>query len=157
MKNIYKKLSIATFVTILVLLAFGFVFKKDSAAENNSNKPEKGIVFIEADWDKAKTEARKQNKLIFLDAYTTWCGPCKLLKRKTFPDEEVGALFNNNFINVAIDMEKGHGPMLTEKYGVYAYPTLLILDADGKMVTYTQGFMKPKDLIEFGKHGLSLK
>lgn len=153
----YKKLSITAFVAILALLAFGFIFKKDTGTGNISNMPEKGIVFIEADWGKAKAEAKKQNKLIFLDAYTSWCGPCKLLKKKTFPDEEVGKLFNENFINVAIDMEKGDGPLLTEQYGVYAYPTLLIIDADGKIVTYTQGYMKPKDLINFGKHGLSLK
>lgn len=153
----YIKLSITAFVSILVLLIFGFVLKKDQSTNNTSSFPEKGIEFIKADWNKVKTEAKKQNKLIFLDAYTTWCGPCKLLKRKTFPDEEVGVLFNENFINVAIDMEKGEGLMLAEQYGVYAYPTLLILDAEGKVVTYTQGYMNPKELIKFGKHALSIK
>ena len=153
----YKKLSITVFVAILVLLTLGFIFKKDKDLNNASNIPEKGIEFIEADWNKAKAEAKKQNKLIFLDAYTTCCGPCKLLKKKTFPDKEVGELFNENFINVAIDMEKGDGPLLAEQYGVYAYPTLIITDANGKVVTYTQGYMKPKDLIKFGKHGLSIK
>lgn len=153
----YKKLSITAFLAILALLSFGFILKKDTGAEDISNLPEEGIVFIEADWDKAKTEAKKQNKLIFIDAYTIWCGPCKLLKRKTFPDKEVGKFFNENFINVAIDMEKGNGPLLAEQYGVYVYPTLLIINAEGKIVTYTQGYIKPKDLINFGKHGLSLK
>lgn len=153
----YKKLSITAFVAILVLLTLGFIFKKEQGINNTPIIPEKGIKFIEADWSKAKAEAKKQNKLIFLDAYTTWCGPCILLKKKTFPDESVGKLFNENFINIAIDMEKGDGPLLAKQYGVYAYPTLLFINSDGQIVTYTQGFMKPMDLIKFGKHGLSLK
>ncbi len=146
-----------TLIAILILLNFGCFFKKEQAVNNIPIQSGKGIEFIEADWDKAKAEAKKQNKLIFLDAYTTWCGPCKLLKKKTFPDEEVGKLFNENFINLAIDMEKGDGPLLAEQFGINAYPTLLILDADGNLVTYTQGYMKPKELIKFGNHGLSLK
>ena len=54
-----------------------------------------------------------------------------------------------------MDMEKGDGPALSEKYGVNAYPTLIITDAEGKIITYTQGYMKPKQLIDFGKYGIS--
>ena len=76
------------------------------------------------------------------------------LKRNTFPNKDVGAFFNQNFINVAIDMEEGDGPGLAMKYGVNAYPTLIIVDSEGNIVTYTQGYVKPRQLIEFGKYGL---
>lgn len=117
---------------------------------------EKGIQFIEADWSKALLEAKTQHKQIFLDAYASWCGPCKQLKKQTFPDPEAAAFFNANFINVAINMEKGVGPSLLEKYQITAYPTLLITDENGNLITYTRGLIGPKDLIAFGKYGLKL-
>lgn len=146
-------------VVLLAIVVFAFIPRDNNGnteAGNNSGT-EQGIQFIEADWNKALLEAKKQNKMIFLDAYASWCGPCKLLKKKTFPDKAAGAFFNANYINVAIDMEKGDGPSLSEKYGVNAYPTLIITDADGNIITYTQGYISPKQLIDFGKHGLSQK
>ncbi len=151
MKLITSVLLIAT-----ALLVFAFVPKLDSAFQNYSKEDaSEGIQFVEADWNKVLAEAKKQNKLIFLDAYATWCGPCKLLKKNTFPNKGVGEYFNKNFINVAIDMEKGDGPALAEKFGVNAYPTLIITDADGKLITYTKGYINPKQLIDFGKYGIS--
>jgi len=147
---------ISGLLILVALVVFAFVPKSKSKSENIShNEKEQGLQFIEADWNKALAEAKKQNKLIFLDAYASWCGPCKLLKKNTFPDKEAGEYFNSNFINIAIDMEKGDGPALAEKYGVNAYPTLIITDANGKIITYTQGYIKPKQLIDFGKYGIT--
>ncbi|MEG0517495.1 MAG: thioredoxin domain-containing protein [Bacteroidales bacterium] len=77
---------------------------------------------------------KKGPKLVFLDCYTTWCGPCKNMSEKIFPMEKVGTFFNANFVNIKIDMEKGEGPELAKKFSVKAYPTFLILSADGKEV-----------------------
>ncbi|HEX9512536.1 MAG TPA: thioredoxin fold domain-containing protein [Puia sp.] len=154
-----KKILISGMLVIAAILVFAFMPTRNKAGNkgSSSNVAGQGIQFIESDWSKALEEARKQNKFIFLDAYASWCGPCKLLKKNTFPDKEAGEFFNRNFINVAIDMEKGVGPELSEQYRVDAYPTLIITDAEGKIVTYTQGYMKPKQLIDFGRYGLSKK
>jgi thiol-disulfide isomerase/thioredoxin len=116
-----------------------------------------GIKFMEADWSKALQEAKKQNKPVFLDAYTTWCGPCRMLKQNTFTDKAVGEFFNKNFINVALDMEKGDGIAVGAKYQINAYPTLIITDADQKSVSVTEGYMGPARLLEFGKSVLAQK
>ena len=152
-----NKLIITSIATLLIIITLGFVLKAKPGNSKSTNEPEKGIVFFEPNWQKVKAEAKKQNKLIFIDAYTTWCGPCKQLKKNTFPDKAVGEFFNENFINVAFDMEKDDGLLLANQYGVSAFPTLLITDANGKIVTYTLGFMRPKELIEFGKQSLTLK
>jgi len=147
---------ISVLLVFAVIVVFAFVPKSTSKVESIAlNEKEQGIQFIEADWNKALAEAKKQNKLIFLDAYASWCGPCKLLKKNTFPDKEAGEYFNSNFISVAIDMEKGDGPALSTKYSVTAYPTLIITDANGKIITFTQGYIKPKQLIDFGKYGIT--
>ncbi|NJN28688.1 MAG: DUF255 domain-containing protein [Cyclobacteriaceae bacterium] len=49
-----------------------------------------GIVFYAGNWEEALALAQQENKLIFLNISASWCGPCKLLKNKTFPDTEVG-------------------------------------------------------------------
>ena len=65
-----------------------------------------GINFHTKNLEEAKKLAQQENKLIFIDLYTTWCGPCKLMKKNTFPDAELGAFFNKTFISLSIDAEK---------------------------------------------------
>lgn len=123
-------------------LFFVFVF--------NFAQAQKGIEFLHS-FEEAMAQAQKENKLIFMDAYTTWCGPCKMLNRNTFPDEEVGKFYNKNFVNLKMDMEKGEGPALAKKYGVRVYPTLLFIDRFGKIVHQAAGYRGPKAFIELGK------
>ncbi len=114
-----------------------------------------GIKFHKGDWSSALAAAKAQDKLIFMDAYTTWCGPCKMMSRDVFPNKAVGEFFNKNFINVKMDMEKGEGKTLAQKYRVNAYPTLLFIDGDGKIVHVDKG-MKPADrFLKLGKFALN--
>ena len=110
-----------------------------------------GIQFHEGTWEQALQMAKEQDKLIFLDAYASWCGPCKLLKRNVFSKESVGTYFNVNFINVAIDMEKGIGPKLANQYGVTAYPTLFFINGDGKVIQKAVGYHNEDQLIGLAK------
>lgn len=147
-----RKIVISVLLLTITVLGFAFI-----SANKDDEKAKGGIQFMESNWQKAKAEAKKQHKLIFLDAYATWCGPCRMLKKQTFPNKEAGDFFNKNFINVAMDMEKGDGPALSEQFRIDAYPTLIIADELGNAITYTKGFIEPKQLIEFGQYGLSLK
>jgi thiol:disulfide interchange protein len=113
------------------------------------------INFIENSLGEAIKQASAKNKYIFVDAYASWCGPCKMLKATTFKNSKVAEFFNSNFINVAIDMEKGDGPQLAAAWGLRAYPTLIILNSKGKAVYGTVGFIKPDELIKFGAQGLN--
>src|SRR5688500_6445990 len=107
-----------------------------------------GVQMFEGTWDQVLAEAQRQNKPIYLDAYATWCGPCKMLKRDVFPDRQVGAYFNANYISVSVDMEKGEGIELAKKFGVTAYPTHLYFDPSGNLVHRAVGANK---MPEFGK------
>ncbi len=113
-----------------------------------------GIQFHEGDWLSALERAGRENKLIFMDAYTTWCGPCKMMDKQTFTDSAVGALYNGRFINVKMDMEKGEGIDLARGYNVQAYPTLLFLDPAGQIVHRVAGFHRPQQFIDLAMTAL---
>lgn len=87
-----------------------------------------GIQFEHGSWQEMKERARKENKLIFVDFYTEWCGPCLAMAEEVFPLMEVGNFYNTHFVNVKIDAEKGEGKTLREKYRVVSYPTFLFID-----------------------------
>ena len=91
-----------------------------------------GIRFIEGEkWENVLKMAQEQDKYIFMDCYTSWCGPCKVMSKQVFVRKEVGDIFNGMCVNVKIDMEKGEGKELSKKFDVHAYPTFLIVRTDG--------------------------
>ncbi len=106
-----------------------------------------GIEFFHGTWEEAIEKAKAEDKLIFVDAFTTWCGPCKNMAANTFPDPAVGELFNKNFISMKIDMEKEMGLEFRKKYDVTAYPSLFWIDYDGVQVLKSVGGRSPADLI----------
>ncbi len=113
-----------------------------------------GIKFFKGTWQEALAEAKAQDKLIFMDCYTTWCGPCKAMARDVFPNAQVGEFYNDNFINVKMDMEKGEGRNLAQQYRVRAYPTLLYVDGAGKIVHQSKGRKQVNQFLTLGKAAL---
>lgn len=87
----------------------------------------------------ACAKAKAEGKMIFIDCYTSWCGPCKRMAREIFPQKVVGDFFNKTFVCLKKDMEKGEGVELQKKYSVRAFPTLLFLDASGNEVNRIVG------------------
>ncbi len=110
-----------------------------------------GIEFFKGSFEEAKAMAAEEGRLIFVDAYTTWCGPCKRMSKNVFPQAAVGDFFNAQFINMKIDMEKGEGRDFQRNYQVRAFPTLLFLDSDGKVVHKKIGGTNPQGLVALGK------
>lgn len=97
------------------------------------------VLFEEGTLNQVIEKAKKENKKIFVDCYTSWCGPCKMLAKDIFPNEEVGTFMNDQFVNFKIDMEKGEGVLLMKKYNISVFPTLLILNSDGSEFSRTVG------------------
>lgn len=143
MKNLYF-ISLAI-VTLLIISAFS-----NSEVDIKSDA-RGGIQFFKGSFQEALDKAKAENKPIFLDVYATWCGPCKMLKKRTFSDKNVGDYYNANFINIAINGETEEGYELSKLYDVKGYPTLLIIDKNGRKLTKQVGFVEPYILINFGK------
>ena len=111
---------------ISIVLALAIIISVDAQSD--------GIEFANYNWEMALKEAKEQDKLIFVDCYTSWCGPCKWMASEVFPQKAVGDFYNENFVNVKLDMEKGEGILFAKAYGIRAYPTLMFIDANGNMV-----------------------
>jgi thiol-disulfide isomerase/thioredoxin len=109
-----------------------------------------GIDFFHGTWEEALEKAGDENRLIFVDAYTTWCGPCKRMAAQVFPLQEVGDYYNANFINMKLDMERGEGLDFRKKYGVSSFPTFLWIDYNGEVVFTAKGARRPDDFIQLG-------
>jgi thioredoxin-related protein len=113
-----------------------------------------GIEFFHGTFAEALVKANTENKLIFMDAFAEWCGPCKRMAATVFTDEKVGKFMNSNFICLKMDMEKGEGPELSRKYDVSAYPTLLFLNATGGLVQRNVGALPSDGFIAAARQAL---
>ena len=98
-----------------------------------------GIDFFGGTWEEAKVKATEEEKLIFVDAYAVWCGPCKRMAKTVFTDEKVGEYFNAQFVNMKIDMEKEMGRMFQQEYPVAAFPTLFFINEKGEVLKKVVG------------------
>ncbi|MES2133403.1 MAG: thioredoxin family protein, partial [Bacteroidota bacterium] len=128
----------------LFLLGFSILMLTTQAQHRSIN-------FEHGTFKEIKEKALKENKLIFIDAYTTWCGPCKYLSKYIFTNDTVADYYNTNFINTKFDMEKGEGIDMAKLYQVSCYPTLLFIDGNGKLVHRTAGSMPVSMLVALGK------
>lgn len=103
---------------------------------------QEAIQFQELPFKDIIAKAKKEKKLVFIDAYASWCGPCKMMEKNVFTQKSVSDYYNTNFINVRFDMEKGEGRDIASKFGVRSYPTYLFLNGEGELVSRNTGYME---------------
>jgi len=105
------------------------------------------VQFQQSSWEETKEKAQAEDKLIFVDGYTTWCEPCKMMDIQVFNRSQVARFFNRNFINYKMDMEKGPGPILALNYEIREYPSFLFLTSDGTLVHKVNGYKHADEMI----------
>lgn len=108
------------------------------------SEPEtEGMKFFKGTFEAALTQAEWEGKKVFVDVYTTWCGPCIVMQETVFPQPEVGEYFNARFVNFKFDAENEdeNGPELAARYDIGVYPTYLILEHDGTEISRANSAM----------------
>jgi len=133
----------------IVLCATGCT--KKSKPNNNSTSTPKGIKFRSGSYSANMSKAKSENKPVFIDFYTTWCAPCKWLDQDVLSHQNVIDYYNDNFISLKIDAEKGEGPKLKDKHFVSAYPTLIYLDSQGNEIERHVGFTTISKVLNMAK------
>lgn len=112
-----------------------------------------GINFLHGvTWAEAVTKAKTENKLIFIDFYTQWCGPCMNMAQTVFSLPTVGYYYNHTFVNLKIDAEEGEGITLAKKYGVHSYPTYAFIDPTTENIVHrSSSRQSAEQFIQTGK------
>ncbi|PWV47103.1 thioredoxin family protein [Chitinophaga sp. S165] len=126
----------------------------------NINVSAQGITFTQDDWSGILRRASVENKMIFVDCYATWCGPCKVMDNYVFSDKIVGSFADKNFITVRVQMDstqkddthvrgwREQASSMMRQYNVTSFPTMLFFSPKGKLVHRGVGSYAPADFIE---------
>ena len=141
-----------------------------TAIVNTSYAQEKGIQFEQGlAWNQALAKAKNENKYIFVDCYATWCGPCKAMDAKTYPNDSVGQLINKSFISLKVQcdstkndpetirMHYSDARQIVKNFHVNAYPTLLFLSPKGELLHIGTGYYGPKEFVALVSEALNPK
>lgn len=116
-----------------------------------------GVNFESLKFNEALAKAKKENKLVFVDCYTEWCVPCRVMAENVFSRQEAGDFFNSKFVCVKFDMEKGEGLKLKQKLEIKAYPTFFIIRPDGTVQHIIVGGGELEAFIKKVERGLDKK
>jgi thioredoxin 1 len=150
-----------TFVVfgILLLASCQKPALKNTNSETAFNKEEREILFKlveEQSFESVLNEAIEANKIIFVDMYADWCGPCKHMDLGVFNKSAIADRFNNNFINYKVDAEDFDGYNVALKYNVRSYPTYLFLKPDGEVLYRLEGVFTVEGMLEEADFAQSL-
>jgi thiol:disulfide interchange protein len=145
MKNQFFKIRLLAFCTMIITTISAF----QANAQQKATASE--IKFTAKTYKQVLAAAKANHKKVFVDAFATWCAPCKELRKTTFKDAKAAAYFNKHFINYSIDVEKGEGIDLAKTWQVEGLPTLLIIDENGKVLANHTGFVDGNGLMQFAQ------
>ncbi len=147
-------------IRLSILLPIAFLFSVDTFSQ--------GIRFEEKlNWQEIKDKAKKENKYIFVDCYATWCGPCKQMDQKVYPNDSVGTFYNDKFISVKVQMDISENDPpniksfylvaqeLRETYSVNVLPSYLFISPTGKVVHKDVGMKNVTDFIKLGENAIN--
>lgn len=149
-----KNIRISSWIIIL-LCAFTIVACKSKKNAGVSAK-KTGVQFTQSETlSDVLDKATAENKLVFVDFYTTWCLPCKLMDQDVFPDRRLGEYMNENFVSYKVNAEQGNGINLATLYNIEGYPTLLFLDSKGNVLERKLGAAYQREMYSLGDAALS--
>ena len=105
------------------------------------------ITFFQGTFEEALQKAKVEKKDVFVDFYTEWCGPCKVMSQKVFTDPEVGDYFNKHFVSYKLNAEAPGQAEVAKKYGVEAFPTMIFMNVKGEVLRTLLGAKAPAALV----------
>ena len=154
-----------------ILIALLFVCLYSTAQEISQNRSDTtGIRWQNAiSWNDIIKKAKNENKYIFVDCYTTWCGPCKRMDEEVYVKDSVGSFMNDKFINVRVQMDRTkkdaqdiqrwyhQAEKMRNQYKVTAFPSYLFLNPDGQIVHREAAYLSVDEFLEVASKAFNPK
>ncbi len=111
----------------------------------------KKIILRKITLEQARAAALKEHKRIFIDVGTSWCGPCKHMEKTVFANDTVADYYNANFVSIKLDLERGEGIAIGEKFNIVSVPMYLFLDSTGNLDYKMKSAMSAGEFLAHGK------
>src|SRR3984885_4858283 len=113
------------------------------------------IQFSDKSLEQIKSQAKISNKIIFIDAFATWCEPCKEMEKNIFTNRSIAAFYNAHFINVKFDMDREGVAWLKNYLPVYGYPCFIFIDANGTELHRQYGYLDSLNFLSLANNALT--
>ncbi|MBK9338108.1 MAG: thioredoxin family protein [Lewinellaceae bacterium] len=136
---------------VLALQACNYRIAFASPLKKKQTTEQRELVFFTDAFAGRLDSAKLAGRPVFIDFYTSWCGPCKIMDRDVFTDPTLAAYLNENFVNLKVNAEVGEGVALAGKFEIMGYPTLVFIDASGKEQKRLLGMAKAARLQQLGE------
>ncbi len=147
-----KRIILILFVVLPFLLSSCGGSKKTVGSKKAPNS--NGIFTSSQTLTSILEEAQEEGKIVFVDMYTTWCAPCKVMDEEVYTHQSVHDLFKDKVISYKVDAEKANGPDLALIYNVQVYPTLLFLDDKGREIVRSDGALSTTGFLDLARLAL---
>lgn len=144
MRYFMKKILISSFQFLLIVVLFGCATTQKTPNEGAGNIPKIALKYKDvnqATLEDIMADATSKNKMVFIDFYTTWCGPCKWMDSNVFNHNEITSKLNRDFVSYKVDAEDFEGVNTALKYNVAAYPTYIFLTPKGEIIHRFEGMI----------------
>lgn len=127
----------------IIIIAALTVFFGTMLSANGGN-----TIFTEVGIESALAKAKAQKKMVFLDFSASWCTPCKWMEETTFKDFRVVEMLSKRYVSLKVDIDKGDGAQIKQRYNINFLPTMLILNEKGQIVNKVEETLTPTQLLE---------
>ena len=155
-----RRIKAVVSVVLMAITLSAMLFSSCNSSQKIVNQDIKSVENYAFDFVAAKDlksvlqQAERENKLVFVDVYTSWCLPCKMMDKNVFTHQETADKINKNFISYKVDAEKQNGLIVAFNYDVKQYPTLLFLDTEGKVLERKDGAAYQRELLSMAQSAL---